>query len=309
MSRYRKVELATWSDAKFMSLSQDGKFLWLFLLTGPMSTNIPGVVQGGPAAIAEALEWSAERFRERFRELSAKGMANADFRARLIWLPKALRYNAPQNQNVVKGWRDTWKLIPECELKLEVWRALKPYGERFTERFAELLPEPSAICSATQEQEQDQDLPPYSPPTGGQLELTNPEPSAETPFLPGEKDLRPERARKHLSEYRDEALRQFERQNILRAQVRKRLGQGAKDLKPTAERVAKIAERLAAGATAEECEYVLQVYAAEALKLGTTEHFNGMTNWRQENFNRALGKPIPQAKPKFKSRYKDWDAR
>jgi hypothetical protein len=38
MSRYRKIEVRTWSDEKFRELSAippSGQGLWFFLLTGP----------------------------------------------------------------------------------------------------------------------------------------------------------------------------------------------------------------------------------------------------------------------------------
>jgi hypothetical protein len=45
---FRSVQVSTWVDQKFQSLGApgpSGQFLWLFLITGKYSCNIPGVVR------------------------------------------------------------------------------------------------------------------------------------------------------------------------------------------------------------------------------------------------------------------------
>lgn len=105
MSRYRKIEVRTWADERFRSLSPmppSGQGLWFFLLTGPHTGPIPGLFRAGRLAMAEELGWEAEAFDEAFREVSQQGMAKADFKARLVWLPKALKHNKPESPNVVR---------------------------------------------------------------------------------------------------------------------------------------------------------------------------------------------------------------
>lgn len=68
---------------------------------------------------------------------------------------------------------------------------------------------------------------------------------------------------------------------------------GSRPLLATDERLKRIQDRLEAGATVEDCEHVLRVYAADAKsKPESREWFNGETNWRKDNFDRALGKPL-----------------
>src|SRR5690349_15303845 len=46
MARYRKVDTRIWGDTKFRDLSSPGpsaKYLWLFVLTGPHTSNVPGL--------------------------------------------------------------------------------------------------------------------------------------------------------------------------------------------------------------------------------------------------------------------------
>ena len=141
MSRYAKVERRIWCDAKFLSLEQDAKFLFLYLLTTDHATCLPGLLKLGLAQVAEALEWLPERLAKGFGELFRKGLVKADWRARVVWLPNAIRYNAPENPNVVKGWVTHWDLVPECGLKDEAFVAysqtLEGLGKPFLKPFLE----------------------------------------------------------------------------------------------------------------------------------------------------------------------------
>ena len=179
MSRYRKIEVRTWSDEKFRALSgipPSGQGLWFFLLTGPHTTAIPGLFRAGRAAMAEELDWEQEAFDEAFREVSEQGMAKADFKAKLVWLPKAVQHNKPESPNVVRSWRVEMDLLPECELKREaiagIRAALGAMGAPYVEAFDEILQprknaeekaspkpsaKPSAKAMANQEQEQEQE--------------------------------------------------------------------------------------------------------------------------------------------------------
>jgi hypothetical protein len=115
--RYRKVDLRLWSDAKFRSLSRDGKFLWIFLLTGPYTGIFPGLFRMSRAGAAEDLDLTTEEFERSFAELQSAGMAEADWTARLVWLPNAVRYNPPDNANVAKAWAREFMQLPECDLR------------------------------------------------------------------------------------------------------------------------------------------------------------------------------------------------
>lgn len=172
--RYRKVEVRTWGDEKFRRLSQMppcGQGLWLFLITGPHTGPIPGLFRAGRAAMAEELGWEIEAFDEAFGEAFREGMVKADFKARVIWLPSAIKHNRPESPNVVRSWAAEFDLIPECDLKREAFEALKAsihalgeaFGKAFDEAFAKPLPKPSpkpspkAMPNQEQEQEQEQE--------------------------------------------------------------------------------------------------------------------------------------------------------
>jgi hypothetical protein len=142
MARYRKIHVAMYADAKFRSLSRpqpNGQSLWTYLLTGPHTTAVPGLSSIGEAAMAESLGWTLEGFREAFREVSAKGMAKADWDARVVWVPNAVRYNPPESPNVIKSWAKGWEEIPECALKVVAFTTLKAFVEGLPEAFREVF--------------------------------------------------------------------------------------------------------------------------------------------------------------------------
>jgi hypothetical protein len=168
MARHRKIDVRMWGDAKFLRLSApkpNGQTLWVYLLTGPHTTSIPGLFTVGEASLAESLNWPMKGFRKAFREAFREGMVEADFSARVVWIPKSILYNLPESPNVVKSWRAYWDEIPECKLKekayLALYQALKDLGEAFAKAFAEGCKKPTKTVDNTpslnQEQEQEQE--------------------------------------------------------------------------------------------------------------------------------------------------------
>ena len=153
MSRYRRISVPMWGDARFRKLSApapNARYLWIYLLTGPHTGPIPGLSTTGEAALAEALDWSLAKFRPPFAEIAAQGMAEADWRARVLFVPKAINHNAPESPNVVRAWRSYMAEIPECALKAKAQAMLKgwleakgkAWGEAFEEALGEALPQP-----------------------------------------------------------------------------------------------------------------------------------------------------------------------
>ncbi len=169
MAKYRPVDVRVWTDRKVASLSPQAKLLWLFLLTSPSSLPIPGVVIGGSAALSEQLGIDPELFDRLFDELLRKQLS-VRREGRMIWLPKALSYQPPRNPNTVKAWGRTWDDIPDCQLKVELWQALRiscrTWSFLFKQLFHEVLPQqqPQQLSQEQdqdQDQEQDQDLENY----------------------------------------------------------------------------------------------------------------------------------------------------
>jgi hypothetical protein len=164
VSKYRKVDVKIWNDAKFVSLSERGKLVFLFLMTHPNLTML-GAMRATVPGLAAELGISLEGFAEAFREALAKGMAKVDQHSCLVWLPNFLKYNKPESPNVVKAWPEAFDLLPECALKLQLFEQVKGFAEgmtegfrkAFREAFGEGLPEDFPKTSPNQEQEQEQE--------------------------------------------------------------------------------------------------------------------------------------------------------
>ncbi|EBW9496394.1 hypothetical protein DQK56_00240 [Salmonella enterica subsp. enterica serovar Brandenburg] len=129
--------------------------------------------------MSEELGWSLEDFDKAFQEVFDQGMVKADFSARVIWIPNAIKHNRPESPNVVISWGKEIDLIPECALKNEAITALykhmqlidsesyKPekrsYSAAFEKVFGKALMKPfrkasrKAMPNQEQEQEQEQE--------------------------------------------------------------------------------------------------------------------------------------------------------
>lgn len=162
MSRYRKVSVRIWNDAKFASLSDDGKLVFFFLLTHPHMTPL-GAMRATQEGIAAELGWHPERLREAFREGLTKGLFVADEKARCIALPRFIAHNPPESPNVVKAWVKCLDDIPECDLKTQVIQTAIAFAQGMPEAFWKAcvsLREVLAKNMPNQEQEQEQDIVP-----------------------------------------------------------------------------------------------------------------------------------------------------
>src|SRR5690349_10084574 len=132
MARWRKIDVRGWNDERFGRLSKappNGQTLWLYLLTGPHTTSIPGLVRIGEAPLAEGLGWPLKTFREVFAEIAAEGLVEADWDQRIVWIRNAIRYNPPESINVVKSWRVWWDETPNCPLKDKARQVLEAFIE------------------------------------------------------------------------------------------------------------------------------------------------------------------------------------
>jgi len=141
MGRYRRVDTRIWNDEKFAALSDRGKLAFLFLLTHPHMTSL-GAMRATLPGLAAELGWDTHTFSDAFAELVEGGMVRYYHQASLVWLPNFLRYNLPENPNVVKSWGKVLDLIPECAGKRELLATVRATIETLGQAFAKALPEP-----------------------------------------------------------------------------------------------------------------------------------------------------------------------
>ena len=79
-TKYRKIATKMWLDRRFAALSNSGpsaKYLWQYLISGPFTTNIPGVVIAGRAGMAESLGWPLRGIGSEASEVLAEGLGEA----------------------------------------------------------------------------------------------------------------------------------------------------------------------------------------------------------------------------------------
>jgi hypothetical protein len=199
MREYGKVFVQIWESEDFRSLSEDGRTLVLYLLTCK-HTTIAGAFRLPDGYACEDLQWSSERVREGFANVSAKGFATRCEASKWVWVTKFLEWNPPENPNQRKAAAKVAAGIPsQCAWKQAFMRVC---GESLgLEVPPNLPPEPpqtgtlsKPFLNQKQEQEQNQDqeqeqqqeiLPPADP-------LKSPATrSARAPRTPAEKSDQP----------------------------------------------------------------------------------------------------------------------
>ncbi|MFC3725456.1 hypothetical protein [Neoaquamicrobium sediminum] len=190
MSRYRKIDTRMWNDEKFRTLSDRGKLLFVMLLTHPNMTAL-GAMRATPAGLAEELGWEPKAFAEAFGEVLSKGMAKHDPAAHFVALPNFVKYNQPENPNVVKAWVGCLDLIPECGMKTQVVQGAlaalegksKAFAEAFHKAFGKDFGEGARKGMPKQEQEQEPKQEPHSAGLGGERLATPHARETAIPFV------------------------------------------------------------------------------------------------------------------------------
>jgi hypothetical protein len=160
MARYAKVDVRVWDDDRVKAMTHIqpcGQGLWIRLLVSRHRSTVPGLLCVGEAALAEEFGWTLEDFRKAFEEAKAQGLVKADWKARVVWIPKAYKFNSPESPNVVKSWRTPFDETPECALKVEIYQTLKAFVEGFKKGFQEAFAKSCRKPSPNQEQDQEQE--------------------------------------------------------------------------------------------------------------------------------------------------------
>ena len=114
MRDYNRVSPRFWPEAQAGGWSDDMKMLGLYLLTCEHRTTeglyrLPVEYMAADLSGADGLgcdlagAWSAERVRQALAQLSADGFVKYDHAARVVFLPRALVYQAPENPNQRKA--------------------------------------------------------------------------------------------------------------------------------------------------------------------------------------------------------------
>jgi hypothetical protein len=116
---YHPIDPVMWDDRDFLSLSDFERTLWIYLLTGPQVTALPGLQRTSVAIIADTMRREPQDVRAALAVLEERGMVMFDPVARVLRVPNAPKYNAAQSPNHIVAWGKRWREIPDCQLKLD----------------------------------------------------------------------------------------------------------------------------------------------------------------------------------------------
>jgi len=132
MREYGKIHSSFWTSQDIRSMTEDGRTLAAYLLTSPHS-NMLGCFRVPPIYISDDLQWPLERVLKGFDELSLKGFATLNESSNWVVIHKFLKWNQPENPNVVRAAEKLFAQIPTSSgLKSILAWAIAEFEPRFS---------------------------------------------------------------------------------------------------------------------------------------------------------------------------------
>ena len=114
-SRYSKVFVKIWHSKDFRTLSEEGKMLFLYLLTSP-HRNMGGFYYLPLPYLCFDVGLDEKRVSKAFEELTDKDMALYDYDTQVVLIKKWFCYNPIENENQAKGLNKQLAEIPKSKL-------------------------------------------------------------------------------------------------------------------------------------------------------------------------------------------------
>jgi hypothetical protein len=116
---WRKIDTRIWNDEKFRSLSDQGKLLFLYILTHPNMTCL-GAMRSTLDGLSAELGWEGGATRGATYALVENGMLVVDEFAHYVGAPHWFKYNPPERPlGLEKLWTGALDRVPECPSKIE----------------------------------------------------------------------------------------------------------------------------------------------------------------------------------------------
>ena len=144
--RYQKVEVNTWNDEKFVKLSQDAKFMFLYFLTCPHSNSIGAyVVKKG--YMADDLVWTSKRVNDALLQLRKIGLVRYDDNLSVLVVNNYLKHNTIENPNQCKNAIKNYHSLPTTEILQDVINCLETVSKHFHIPW-ETVSKPEAVTEA-----------------------------------------------------------------------------------------------------------------------------------------------------------------
>lgn len=127
-SRYSKVFVKIWHSKDFRMLSEEGKMLFLYLLTSP-HRNMGGFYYLPLPYLCFDVGLDEGRVSKAFEELTDKDMALYDYNTQVVLIKKWFCYNPIENENQAKGLNKQLAEIPKSKLFKPFVNCVKEYSQ------------------------------------------------------------------------------------------------------------------------------------------------------------------------------------
>ncbi len=161
---YTRVESKFWQDEKMRAVTDDARYLMLYLLTSP-HRNIMGFYFLPVPYACFDLGWDEERFSKGLNELLEIQVIRYDQGSHVVLIQNYLKHNPLENPNQVKSAIDRLDEMPQTSLFIEFSRILgqsdKPFIEPLVEHLNQRIGQPVTVTeteSVTESVTEDKDI-------------------------------------------------------------------------------------------------------------------------------------------------------
>lgn len=139
MREWGRIKVQFWTDAKIQRLTDHGKLLFVYFLSGPHANGI-GCFRLPFGYIEEDMEWVSDTVTQTLSELLREGLVERCEKSGWTLIANYLKHNPIDNPNVAKGAIGQIQAVPSTLPFYPIFiDRLKPYAERFPKGFIEGL--------------------------------------------------------------------------------------------------------------------------------------------------------------------------
>lgn len=146
MREYGVLQCSFWQSDDARTLSDAGKLLAAYLVTGPHSNGL-GCYRLPDGYVMADFGWTVDKVTKAFEELSRNGFAYR-FES-VVFIPNFLRWNKIANPKVAAARQKEFEALPKGDAKSRVARALLEFGNHISDQFRTVLDTVSQTVSQT----------------------------------------------------------------------------------------------------------------------------------------------------------------
>ena len=129
---FTKIDGLLWNDAKFNKLSNESRFMFMYLVTCP-HRNMIGLYSLPKIYIQYSMHLSEDAIDKSLKELKDNGFATYDDEAETVLVNNFIKHNPLDNPNMVKGAVKSIRTIPKTQLIFKLIDILKVGNTKYSE--------------------------------------------------------------------------------------------------------------------------------------------------------------------------------